>query len=67
MIGLAVGLPLAALAGRAIGSQLYGLGAQNPIVWGITIAILIATSVLAAAVPARRASTIDPARALRGE
>ena len=67
MIGLAVGLPLAVLAGRAIGSQLYGLGAQNPVVWGTTVTILIATSILAAAVPARRASTIDPARALRGE
>jgi ABC-type antimicrobial peptide transport system permease subunit len=55
------------LAGRAIGSQLYGLGAQDPTVWVITIALLIGTSILAAAVPARRASTIDPARALRGE
>ena len=66
-MGLAIGLPLAMLAGSAIGSQLYGLGAQNPTVWGITIAILIVTSILAAAIPARRASTIDPARALRGE
>ncbi len=65
--GLAIGLPLAMLVGRAIGSQLYGLGGQNPTVWGITIGILVLTSILAAAIPARRAASIDPSRALRGE
>ncbi len=64
--GLAIGLPLAMLVGRAIGSQLYGLGGQNPTVWGITIGILVLTSILAAAIPALRAASIDPARALRG-
>jgi predicted permease len=67
VIGLAIGLPLAMLAGRALGSQLYGLGAQNPVVWAITIGILVTTSILAAAIPSRRAATIDPARALRGD
>jgi ABC-type antimicrobial peptide transport system permease subunit len=67
VLGLAIGLPLAMLVGRAIGSQLYGLGAQNPLVWSITIGILVVTSILAAAIPARRAASIDPSRALRGE
>jgi ABC-type antimicrobial peptide transport system permease subunit len=67
LIGLAIGLPLAMLAGRALASQLYGLGGQNPLVWSITIAVLVATSMLAAIVPARRAASIDPAKALRGE
>ena len=65
--GLAIGLPLAMLVGRAIGSQLYELGGQNPTVWGITIGILVLTSILAAAIPALRAASIDPSRALRGE
>ncbi len=65
--GLAIGLPLAMLVGRAIGSQLYGLGGQNPTVWGITIGILVLTSILAAAIPALRAASIDPSRALRGD
>ncbi len=65
--GLAIGLPLAMLVGRAIGSQLYGVGGQNPAVWGVTIAILVLTSILAAVIPARRAASIDPSRALRGE
>ena len=67
VLGLAIGLPLAMLVGRAIGSQLYGLGGQNPIVWSVTIAILVLTSIVAAAIPARRAASIDPSRALRGE
>jgi predicted lysophospholipase L1 biosynthesis ABC-type transport system permease subunit len=65
--GLSIGLPLAMVVGRAIGSQLYGLGGQNPSVWAVTIGILVLTSIVAAAIPARRASSIDPARALRGE
>ena len=57
--------PAAGDAGRArTGSQLYGLGAQDPTT-GDHDGILMMTSVLAAAVPARRASTIDPARAAR--
>ena len=67
IIGLAIGLPLAMLVGRAIGSQLYGLGGQSPVVWSVTIGVLVVTSIVAAVVPARRAAAIDPARALRGE
>jgi predicted permease len=67
LVGLAIGLPLAMLAGRTLASQLYGLGGQNPVVWALTILVLIATTILAAAIPARRAASIDPSRALRGE
>jgi predicted permease len=66
-VGLAIGVPLAALAGRALQSQLFDLGAQNPAVWGAVVAILLATAFVAAAIPARRAASIDPARALRGD
>jgi ABC-type antimicrobial peptide transport system permease subunit len=67
IVGLAIGLPLAMVVGRALGSQLYGLAGQNPLVWSLTIGVLVLTSILAAALPARRAASIDPARALRGE
>ena len=65
--GLALGIPLAYLAGNALGAQLYGLGAHSPVVNGAAIAILVITAAVAAAIPARRATAIDPARALRGE
>jgi predicted permease len=65
--GLALGIPLAYLAGDALSAQLYGLGAHSPVVNGAAVALLVITAAVAAAVPARRATSIDPARALRGE
>jgi ABC-type antimicrobial peptide transport system permease subunit len=65
--GLALGIPLAYVAGTALSTELYGLAAHSPVVMGAAIAILVITAALAAAIPARRATAIDPARALRGE
>ena len=67
LAGLAIGLPLAMLAGQAMGAQLYGLRGQNPVVLATAVVILVSTAAVAAAIPARRAASIDPARALRGE
>ena len=65
--GLAIGIPLALLVGSAISAQLYGVGGQNPAVIGWSVAVLVLTAVLAATIPARRAASVDPARALRGQ
>jgi len=65
--GLAIGLPLALLAGGALKAQLYGVSGQDSKVMAATVAALLVTAAFAAAIPARRAATIDPARALRGE
>jgi ABC-type antimicrobial peptide transport system permease subunit len=67
LAGLAIGLPLAMLAGQGMGTQLYGLSGQNPVVLATAVVILVSTAAVAAAIPARRAASIDPARALRGE
>jgi putative ABC transport system permease protein len=66
-IGVAIGIPLAIVAARAIGAQLYGIGAGNP--WAmIAAAGLLATAgAVASVVPARRASRVDPVEALRAE
>jgi ABC-type antimicrobial peptide transport system permease subunit len=63
MIGLAVALWLA----RFIGAMLYGLGVADPLTLGATALLLTSVSLLAAFAPARRASHIDPIRALRHE
>ncbi len=65
--GLAIGLPLALLAGGALKAQLYGVSGQDSKVMAATVAALLVTAAFAAAIPARRAATIDPARVLRGE
>jgi len=67
LVGTAVGLPVALALGKAIESQLYGVKPNDP--WLIAAAVVVLTAVAlgAAYVPARRAASIDPVRALRGE
>lgn len=63
-VGLAVGVAGAAGVGRAIQSQLYGVGALDPLVLAVVIAVLGTAALIACAVPARRATRIDPIQAL---
>jgi predicted permease len=67
VIGVAVGVPLAFLAARAIGAQLYGIGATDPRAMIGAVAILGVAGAVASVVPGRRAARIDPVEALRGE
>jgi predicted permease len=66
-LGLVVGVPVALAGGHAIASQLYGVKGYDPLVLAGAVAVLAAAAVLAAIVPARRAASIDPIRALRTE
>jgi len=66
-IGLAVGVPLALAGGRLLSSQLYGVKSYNPWILGLAVIVLIACALVAALVPARRATKIDPMEALRYE
>ncbi|MES2219770.1 MAG: ABC transporter permease [Acidobacteriota bacterium] len=65
--GIIVGLTAALWLARFIGAMLYGLGIADPLTLGATACLLITVSLLAAFAPARRASHIDPIRALRHE
>lgn len=66
-IGIAAGLPLSVLAGRAVASQLYGVAPYSPVVLSVASALVLATAAAACVVPARRAVSIDPLVALRAE
>jgi predicted permease len=66
-VGIAVGIPGALLAGRAIRSQLFGVSAGDPATLAVVAAVLTLATGLAAYVPARRASRLDPIEALRCE
>jgi predicted permease len=66
-IGLGVGFPLALAAGRFLGSQLYGLNPYDPVVILLAILTLSFSTLVAALVPALRASRISPSGALRAE
>jgi ABC-type antimicrobial peptide transport system permease subunit len=65
LAGLAIGIPLALLTGRAISTQLYGLGGQDPLVFGAAVVVLVVTAAIAATIPAMRAASLDPVQALR--
>ena len=66
-VGLVIGLLGASLAGQALSTQLYGVGRLDPKVFaGATLGLIFAAC-LAAALPARRAASVNPAAALRGE
>ncbi len=66
-IGLAVGLPSALGLGRYVASELYGIKANDPAIATGTLVLLVAVSGIAGLIPARRASRIDPVRALHYE
>ena len=63
-IGLVAGVGGAFAIRRAMESQLFGVGAMDPLVMGTVALVLGAVALLACAVPARRASRIDPLIAL---
>jgi predicted permease len=65
--GLLIGLPAALFAGRALNAQLYGIGGLEPTVFIAAIITLVLSAIVAAALPARRAASINPATSLRSE
>jgi predicted permease len=67
MIGLALGVVIAGIAGRTMQSLLYGVGALDPMAFGTSAAAFTAVAFLASAWPALRAARVDPMMALREE
>lgn len=70
-LGLAVGLGLALLittaAGEGIGTMLFGVNPSDPLTAASVLVLVAAVSLFAVFVPARRATRVQPATALRAE
>jgi len=66
-VGLAAGAAAALAATRLMASTLRGVSPRDPATFASVLAVLAAAAALAAYVPARRATRIDPAEALRAE
>jgi putative ABC transport system permease protein len=64
-LGMTLGLIGAVLASRLVGSLLYGVGAVDPVTYAASALVLVAVASVASYLPARRATRIDPVRALR--
>jgi predicted permease len=65
--GIAVSLPVAYLSSKLVESFLYGLKRNDPAALSLAAGLLLCAALLAGFIPARRASRIDPATALRHE
>jgi putative ABC transport system permease protein len=66
-VGLGIGLAGAFVVARSLGSLLYGVGPGDPATFTGVSAMLLAVMLLAAYLPARRATRVDPMTALRTE
>jgi len=67
VVGVTVGLLLAAGLGKLVSGMLYRVSPFDPLVMAAAAAVLAATAMVACYVPARRATRIVPLEALRSE
>jgi putative ABC transport system permease protein len=67
LVGLTVGLAAALALSRFLKSQLYEVSSSDPIVYAAICGLLLCVALLAAVLPALRASRVDPVIALRYE
>jgi predicted permease len=67
LLGAGVGLAFAFVALRWVRSLLYQTPLMDPVAIGCSLLLLLVAAALAAVLPARRAASVDPMRALRVE
>lgn len=67
LIGLAIGIPVSIACGRLIAAQLYQVKTWDPLVLSASVVALGICALVASILPAQRAASIDPVKALRSE
>ncbi|MGC1299448.1 MAG: ABC transporter permease, partial [Alloacidobacterium sp.] len=67
LIGLAIGIPISIGCGRLIAAQLYQVKSWDPLVLTGSVISLGICALIASILPAQRAASIDPVKALRTE
>jgi len=66
-IGVVAGVPLATLVAQALTSALYGVKPYDAMSYVLAVVAVVLVAVVASAIPARRAASVDPLTALRAE
>lgn len=67
LVGMLVGLPMALSLSRFLRAQLHGVGTVDPVSIAGAVGVLVVTAIVAATVPALRASRVPPIEALRSD
>jgi putative ABC transport system permease protein len=65
--GVVIGLVLAAALGQTVSSFLFGVRPVDPLTFGAATLVALVTAIVATAVPAWRATRVDPVEAFRSE
>lgn len=66
-IGIALGVGLSIVFGRLMSSVVYGVSVRDPLTFVAAATTMALVTLAGAAIPARRAASIDPIRALRAD
>jgi ABC-type antimicrobial peptide transport system permease subunit len=67
IVGVCIGVLLSIATGRLLATMLFGLKSTDPMTYALVIALIFPVVIAAAAIPAWRASRVDPLIALRNE
>ena len=65
LAGIAIGLPVAFLLSRLLGSVVFGVTTHDPLTFTALPLLVVAVTALACYLPARRAARIDPVTAIK--
>jgi predicted permease len=66
-VGIVIGVPATIAVTRLVRTQLFGLGSSDPVTFVTAILTISTVALLAAYLPARRATKVDPVVTLRNE
>ena len=67
IVGVALGIALALIGARYVAPLLFNVPSRDPATYSVVVVVLLLVAVTAGLVPARRASRVDPASALRSD
>jgi putative ABC transport system permease protein len=67
LTGCALGILGSFAVSHLVGAFLFGIGAANPVIYTVSVFLMLTLAILASALPALRAAAADPAQALRSE
>jgi putative ABC transport system permease protein len=67
LISMAIAAPVGLLLSRLVKSQLFGVSAHDPVALGGAVSVVVVAALLAAALPSRRAASVNPSETLRYE